>query len=135
MPNYRVPLIPETHEDEHCRNKEKCLGTADPGRLERLLKVLCKLAQRAQREATGYYCGYTFKVQPVSKKLLQNALSTLNHLEANLEEKSAAQVWNRITHRVLRDQQHRCTLRTAPEEWLLASQHDDQDVTNAYLQV
>ena len=29
------------------------------------MKRICKIAQRAQRNATGYYCGYTFKVQPV----------------------------------------------------------------------
>eukprot|EP00973_Karenia_brevis_P035666 4921033-Karenia_brevis.AAC.1 len=26
------------------------------------------MAQRAQRQCTPYYCGYSFKVQPVSKK-------------------------------------------------------------------
>eukprot|EP00959_Pyramimonas_sp_CCMP1952_P106194 2220375-Pyramimonas_sp.AAC.1 len=92
---------------------------------------MCKLAQRAQREATGYQCGYTFKAQPVGKNMLEDATRSLNHLEESLRQKSPGQQWHRITHRALRDQQHQCTLRPAPEEWLLASQWHDQDVTNA----
>ena len=41
------------------------------------------------------------------------------------------QRWNRITNRLLVDRQHRCSTRTAPEEWNLATFHHDQDVTNA----
>eukprot|EP00972_Heterocapsa_arctica_P031641 4660751-Heterocapsa_arctica.AAC.1 len=73
MPNYRVPLLPETHENEVCHSKA-CLasvGNAQNMKAPKKYKVLCicpkhiasirtvqvlsKLAQRAQREATGYY--------------------------------------------------------------------------------
>ena len=43
----------------------------------------------------------------------------------------AGERWHRRTHRVRRDRQHRCKLRTATEEWLLASQWHAHDVTNA----
>ena len=41
-------------------------------------KKICKLAQRAAREATGYYAGYTFKGQPIGVKYLNAAAETLD---------------------------------------------------------
>ena len=61
LPNFRVPLLPETHEDECCKSRSCREHVSNP----KNLKAMSKLAQRAQREATGYYCGYTFKRQPV----------------------------------------------------------------------
>ena len=74
------------------------------------------LAQRAQRERTGYSCGYTFKAQPVGRRYLKAAADNLNFVQTGMEEKTAAQQWHRITHRVLTDFQHRCIARPAAEE-------------------
>ena len=67
MPNYRLPVTGDCHEDELCRS-ERCkkvrLGPRET-------KIVSKLAQRVLRETTGYYCGYTFKRQPVGKKTLR----------------------------------------------------------------
>ena len=92
---------------------------------------LSKLAQRAQREATGYYCGYTFKRQPVGTKYLKALGETYNHVADSYKAKTVTQQWHRISHRVLTDFQHRCMVRTAPEEWNLASQWHAQDPTAA----
>ena len=61
MPNYRLPPTPAIHEatcpSATCKQKAKeMLSQVN-------IKTVAKLAQRVQREATGYYCGYTFKGQ------------------------------------------------------------------------
>ena len=48
-----------------------------------------------------------------------------------MRDKTAGQQWHRITHRMLQDTQHKCMQRTAPEEWNLAANWHEQDVTNA----
>ena len=93
--------------------------------------MISKLAQRTQRQCTGYYCVCTFKPQPVGQKFVRLAAESLNYLEPKLEDKSAGQRWHRITHRVLIDQQHRRMRRTAPEEWNLAANYHEHDVTKA----
>ena len=92
---------------------------------------MSKLAQRAQREATGYYCGYTFKRQPVGTKYLKAVAESYNHVEDSSKGKTVAQQWHRVTHRILSDFQHRCMVRTAPEEWNLGSQWHSHDPTAA----
>ena len=56
MPNYRLPVTSESHEDDMCRSVRCKKMRLDP----KIIKIVSKLAQWAQREATGYYCGYTF---------------------------------------------------------------------------
>jgi hypothetical protein len=109
-PNYRVPLLPCTHTDALCRSKacraqifiklpaEEGTAACATDKLmrqrkaARFLKILGKLAQRAQREATGYYCGYTFKAQPVGAKYLRAAGESLNYLDIGLKDKTAGQL-------------------------------------------
>ena len=127
LPNWRLPPVPEIHDDSLCASR-KCrlsMGT------EREKKITAKVAQRAQRQCTGYYCGYTFKVQPVGRKFLRLASQTLNYLLHTMEKKTPGQQWHRATHRMLTDLQHRCMRRTAPEEWNLATNYNEQDVTAA----
>ena len=50
QPNHRLPCLAATHEDELCQDKG-CKENA------RNVKVVCKLTQRASRQATGYFCG------------------------------------------------------------------------------
>ena len=59
--------------------------TCDPQEMKRV----SKLAQRVQRECTGYFCGYTFKGQPVGRKYLRLAAESSNYLEDILKDKSA----------------------------------------------
>ena len=110
LPNWRLPPIPETHSDlctsEVCRSKLECA---------REQKVVSKLAQRAQRQCTAHYCGYTFKPQPVVRKYLRGAAETLNYLTTGMKDKNSGQQWHRITYRLLTDFQHRCMRRSAPE--------------------
>ena len=94
-------------------------------------KVVSRLAQRVQREATGYYCGYTFKGQSIGKKYLLKASQSLDYMTPELECKSAAQRMRRVSNRMFTDMMHRCTARPAAEEWKLATYAHDQDVTNA----
>jgi hypothetical protein len=148
-PNYRVPLLQTTHNDARCRQKACAVQlsvnlSADSGTgtdetasvsrkkcTDRFLKILAKIAQRAQREATGYYCGYTFKAQPVGAKYLRAAAESLNYMDVGLKDKTAGQQWHVATHRILTEFQYRCTSRTAPEEVNLCSGWHDQDPTNA----
>ena len=75
--------------------------------------------------------GYTFKAQLAGKRELKAAGECLNYMSTGLADKTAGQQWHRISHRVLQDAQHRCMLRTAPEEVNLSVNAHEQDVTNA----
>ena len=90
-----------------------------------------KIGQRAQREATGYYCGYTFKRQPVGRHALEATSQTLDFVEASLKGRTEGQQWHRVSNRVLQDLQHRCMVRPTTEEFNLAVNAHEQDVTNA----
>ena len=124
MPNWRLPAMSETHSDDLCKSR-KCRNQIGEARF---LKVVSKLAQRVQRQCTGYYCGYTFKPQPIGSKFVRLASQSLNYLEEGLKEKTWGQRWHRVTHRMLVDHNHRCMRRTAYEEWNLASGLADHDV-------
>ena len=102
-PNYRLPVFKETHDDDACRS-EACRPTLAEAENTKVISIV---AQRAQREATGYYCGYTFTAQPVGRRYHKAAAENLNYLKTGMADKSAAQQWHRITHRVLTDFQHR----------------------------
>ena len=126
-PNYRLPVMQDTHDEELCGSAACKAWMAEKGSS----KKIAKLAQRAQREATGYYCGYNFKRQPVGTKYLQTMAQTLDTLGESLQNKTSAQRWHRLTHRIMQDFQMRSMVRTAPEEWNLASHWHDQDPQTA----
>ena len=126
-PNYRVPILPMTHNDDACPSR-KCKESVA---VANLIRILSKLAQRAQREATGYYCGYTFKAQPIGAKYLKAAGESLNYMDVGLKDKTPGQMWHAATHRILTEFQHRCMSRTAPEEFNLSSNSKDHDPTAA----
>ena len=83
QPNHRLPITAATHAEE-CK-REQCLIEA------KSLKTICKIAQRTQRNATGYYCGYTFKAQVAGKKELSASAESLNYIRTRLENKTAGQ--------------------------------------------
>ena len=103
--------------------------------LEKLsLKMVSKIAQRVQRESTGYYCGYTFKGQVIGRKYLLKAAQSLDYLTDTLEKKTPAQRMHHITNKCFSDMFHRCCSRPTAEEWNLATFWHPQDVTNAEFQ-
>ena len=122
-PNYRMPPLAAVHDDDYC--KKSCFSKPEQ------MKVTCKLAQRAQREATGYYCGYTFKRQACGKFVMRATAESLNYVELGLKDKSAGRQWYRTCNKLITDWNHRCTMRTAPEEFNLSANLHDQDPTNA----
>eukprot|EP00959_Pyramimonas_sp_CCMP1952_P166382 3477507-Pyramimonas_sp.AAC.1 len=128
-PNQRVPPIPGAHE-ESCPSK-KCQEAAAKYGTAAKLKSILRLMQRAQREVTGYYCGYTFKGQTIGKKHMARASTALDYLTPELSAKTVTQRMHQITNRVLTDLHHRCAARPATEEWNLAMFWHEQDVTNA----
>ena len=56
------PPVAGFHDDDELCGR-KCLQVS----AHKELKRVCKLDQRAQREATSYFCGYTCKRQPVGR--------------------------------------------------------------------
>ena len=132
MPNYRLPPTPAIHEatcpSATCKQKAKeMLDNID-------IKMVARLAQRVQREATGYYCGYTFKGQVVGRKFLLQASKSFDSMTDKLDSRSDAQRMHSVTNRCFSDMHHRCCARPTAEEWNLATFWDDQDVTNAEFQ-
>ena len=120
-PNYRLPPLASVHDDENCQRE--CFSRAGEE------KVIRKLAQRAQREATGYYCGYTFKRQSCGKFVMRATAQSLNYVELGLKDKSAGRQWYKMSNRVITDLNHRCTVRPAPEECNLSGNLHPQDPT------
>eukprot|EP00973_Karenia_brevis_P075227 10451432-Karenia_brevis.AAC.1 len=118
-PNFRMPPVSVLHDDEFC--KAACFANPKEN------KIRCKLAQRAQREATGYYCGYTFKRQACGKFMLKATAESLNYVELGLQDKSAGRQWYKICNKMMTDLNHKCTMRTAPEEVNLSANSHETD--------
>ena len=115
MPGYRLPIVAATHNSSVCKSA-KCKQLLEVNS-KRATKLVCKLAQRVQRECTGYFCGYTFKGQPVGDSHIKKIAKSCDYVRhSDMKDKSVAQIHHRISHRVFHDLQYRCMLRTAPEE-------------------
>ena len=123
LPNYRAPILPETHEDEMCQSRVCRASMQDP----KEKKNMAKMAQRACRECCGYHSGYTFKRQPVGAKYVAAAAETLNYVTTKMRSKSGNQKYHYMSHRILQDLQHRCMARPATDEWNLAVNWHEQD--------
>ncbi len=94
MPNYRVLLTSSIHAAvcscESCRKQAKEM-------LSKLtLKTVSKIAQRVQRECTGYYCGYTFKGQAIGRKFPFTAVESSDYLTDTVEKKTRAKHMHNI---------------------------------------
>ncbi len=92
---------------------------------------MSKLTERAQRHATGYYCGYILKRQPVGQRFLKVAADSYSYMTTGLQDKDAGQKSHRVTNRALTNLQHRSILRCAAEEWNLAANWHEQDSKHA----
>ena len=120
-PNWRVPLLRETH-DADC--KKKCWK-------ETSLQKLIAIAQRAQRNTTGYFSGYISKRQPVGKFELRQATLNLQYLVRAIESKSNKEQYHRVANRVLGDLEFRGHARPSTEEFNLSARSHTHDVTAA----
>ena len=120
-PNFRVPLMTETHDPE-C--KADCLK-------KHSLLTMVRAAQRAQRNTTGYYTGYIQKRQPVGKFELRQASMNLRFLAKTIQHRSNRQQYHHVANRMLGDLEFRGHARPATEEFNLAANHDNSDVTKA----
>ena len=128
----RLPLAYPCSDAQLERVQECQMQTQLEDDSKRATKLVCKLAQRVQRECTGYFCGYTFKGQPVGDSHIKKIADSFDYVRhSDMKDKSVAQIHHRISHKVFQDLQHMYMLRTAPEEWNLAANYHPQDVKNA----
>ena len=123
LPNYRLPPNPKTHDDENCTRQ--CYDD------ERSIKVVQKLAQRASREMTGYHSGYTYKAQRTQKGTLDTAFQSLTYFEKNLQDKEPAAKYRRTVTKTAADFYHHTTARASTEEFNLAMNVSEHDVSQA----
>ncbi|CAE8629629.1 unnamed protein product, partial [Polarella glacialis] len=121
-PNFRVPLMPQTHEPS-C--EKDCLQKAPS------VKKVCLIAQRALKQLTGYFAGYTCKRQPIGKYELQQSQQSLNFLQQKMQTESRGVQVSKVTNRMLSDLEGKGTLRTAAEEVNLAANMNENDVMDA----
>ena len=69
--------------------------------------------------------------QACGKIALRATAEGLSYGELGLKDNSAGRQWYRMCNRMLTDLNHRCTMRTAPEEFNLSANHHDHDPTAA----
>ena len=119
--NFRIPLLPETHDPACDRN---CLETNTLQRLQRLM-------QHAAKKATQYFTGYLQKPQPLGRKELQQAAKHLSYLDITPAKGAEAKHYRKVLHRVCGDLEFRCSVRPLTEEVMLASFWDGDEPTSA----
>ena len=95
------------------------------------LARICRVAQRAQRQMTGYFAGYTAKRQPVGPYELEIARKSFTYLRNKMIGEGPPEQWARMTNKILSDLEGRGTMRTAPEDFNLAINAHEHDATNA----
>lgn len=119
--NYRVPITEFTH-DADCKRKS-CVAPANSR------KVL-RIAQNAMKAMTGYFGGYISKHQKVGRFELKKSIGALPLTQAKLENKPKQSASSQLAHVVNRTfsvLESKGILRTAPEEFMLASRYHPGD--------
>ena len=112
----------ETHDPECVRG---CVGKVTD-------KKLCVIAQKAMRQATGYFSGYICKRQPVGRFELRQAGRNLPLLQPKLlSQKNVAGQLAQVVNRMFCTFETRGKLRTAAEEHNLAANSVEEDKMNA----
>lgn len=96
-PNYRLPIVPETHDEQLCR--ADCLKQLGP----EVVRIMAKKAMQAGRLATGYFCGYTFKAQISNRKALDVACKALCFASESFQGKTRGQQLHRLVVRTMSD--------------------------------
>ena len=121
-PNFRVPITAKTHEASCGRD---CLDREDSD------KKLWLVAQKAGKQTTGYFAGYTVKRQPVGKYEMAQSTLSLNSLQAQIQDDKPLRQVARVTNRILSDLEVKGKLSPAPEEFNLAMHMEPHDVMAA----
>ena len=121
-PNFRLPITEKTH-DPAC--SKRCVEAFTS------LARICRVAQRAQRQMTGYFAGYTAKRQPVGSYELDIARKSFTYLRNKMIGERPPEQWARMTNKILSDLEGRGTMRTAPEDFNLAINAHEHDAKNA----
>ena len=75
--------------------------------------------------------GYTFKGQPVGKKVFQAANKSLQYFGHHLEKQEEHKRYRKATVRTIGDFHHSTTTRPMTEEFLLSMYAEEHDVTAA----
>ena len=118
--------------DEQCDNADcaSSMQTSVPPRERLFLLRLCKIIQRASREMAGYFMGYTFKGQPVGKKVYKLVDKSFDYLSQSLAELPEEKRFRRTAIRSMVDFHHSTTNRPATEEALLSMHAHEHGVKN-----
>ena len=93
---------------------------------------LTTVAQKALRQATGYFSGYICKRQPVGRFQLRQAVRSLPHFGSELlTQRTAAGQMAQVVGKMFSTLETRGKLRTAAEECNLAANHNEHDKMSA----
>ena len=118
---YRIPLNEVTH-DKDCQDP-KCVKSLSN-------KRLCIIAQKAMKQMAGYFGGYISKRQKTGRFELSNSIKSLPFFQSKLDEKklkSAGAQLGHIVNKMFTTLEGKGILRTATEEFLLASEYRPDD--------
>ena len=88
---------------------------------------MLRIAQRAMKQMVGYFGGYISKRQKVGQYELKKSIGSLPLLKQRLEKRSAAGQLALVCNRMFTTLESKGILRTAPEEFMLASQYRPDD--------
>ena len=123
--NYRVPLTKMTH-DKQCTLQSCCKNMQ--------LRRLAIIAQRAMKQMTGYFGGYISKRQKIGQFEIKKSVDALPLLQAKLEDRSLKSGSKQLAHvvnRMFTTLESKGILRSATEEFMLASMHKNYDPLSA----
>ena len=123
--NYRIPITTKTH-DPHC-TKKRCVRKLSS--LKQTRKLL-RIAQRAMKQMVGYFGGYISKRQKVGQYELKKSIGSLPLLKQKLEKRGVQAASAQLAHvcnKMFTTLESKGILRTAPEEFMLASQYRPDD--------
>ena len=114
--NDRVPIMPETHEDEHCTRR--CVpGTS--AKRKKALRRMVRRTQTAQSQTNGYFGGYIGKRQKSGKWETRKCVDKMYILRAKTELKSDTQQQRAASGRMITYIEMNGTIRGAVEEFNL----------------
>ena len=125
MPNMRLPILVNTHDDENCKRRG-CVVESD-------VRRLTMIVSRAGRQQTGYFTGHICKRQPVGKYELDNCLESMRFLTLRQESEDVSNYVAKAQrcNRIISDLYVRGTLRTSQEDTSINVNMHDHDVLQA----
>ena len=124
---YRLPILQESHEVLlfDMRTTTPCYRPGD-------VSLQAMDLQCAMSVVAGYFGGYTSKMQDIGQKEVKRLGVTVDRqLPSVIASRSAAQVFQYYSRRLVRDLEAKGNVRTAVESTLLSLHSDDKDVLMA----